>query len=351
MLKGRDLLTADVEDTTTQEGDFATQGTNGGSESTQPTPTGSGPSLAPSNNEVESVVQPGRDVLDTELPPQLDGSLKCGERICEGLYADVCIGHWEKPDGSKTDVAIKCVRGIDGVDKAQLDRRIRREAFIWRAARHSNILPFIGYQVVHELPWLVSPLCKHGNLKEYLDTNPEVTDAQKITLLCGAGYGLAHLHALTPVIVHGDIKPGNVVIQDNLQAALCDFGMSRIFLGLGKVSGLTTTGNRTGGTAGYQAKELLEGSAPTTAGDVYAFGGLILATMSGEEPFGKKKNDAARITAICLGETFKPADHLGLPEADSLWGLLNKCWSVDPEARPTIETVVKELQSELEARQ
>lgn len=69
--------------------------------------------------------------------------------------------------------------------------------------------------------------------------------------------------------------------------------------------------------------------------------------MSGEEPFGKKKNDAARITAICLGETFKPADHLGLPEADSLWGLLNKCWSVDPEARPTIETVVKEVRNEL----
>lgn len=56
--------------------------------------------------------------------------------------------------------------------------------------------------------------------------------------------------------------------------------MSRIFLGLGTVSGLTTTGNKIGGTAGYQAKELLEGIARTTPGDVYAFGGLILAVGS-----------------------------------------------------------------------
>lgn len=46
-----------------------------------------------------------------------------------------------------------------------------------------------------------------------------------------------------------------------------------------------------------------------------------------------------------MGETLNPADHLGLPEADSLWGLLNECWNEDPAARPPIETVVQKVKS------
>lgn len=67
--------------------------------------------------------------------------------------------------------------------------------------------------------------------------------------------------------------------MDNLDGAICDFGISRLFVGIGNASGLTTTGNRTGRCAGYQAKELLEETAhyASTPGDVYAFGGLILA--------------------------------------------------------------------------
>ncbi|KAG8944127.1 hypothetical protein FRC04_002165 [Tulasnella sp. 424] len=336
-----------VEDTAAQDGDLAKQGTDGGFESSQPTPTGDGPSLAPSDSEAESLVQPGRQVLNRELPPELGGSLKKRELLGRGQFAEVYVGVWEKPDGSSDVVAIKCIKDVGTYDKSKLDWRIKREAFIWKSANHPNILRFIGYKVVDGLPRLVSPWCKYGSLRQHIAKKEGLTDAEKIEL---ARRGLVHLHSLTPVIVHGDIKLDNVVVQDNLQAALCDFGMSRIFLGLDKVSGLTTTGNKTGGTAGYQAKELLEGSAPTTPGDVYAFGGLILATMSGQDPFWRKKNDAAKITAICMGETLKPADHLGLPEADSLWGLLNECWSVDPGARPTIETVVQELQSELEAR-
>lgn len=82
-----------------------------------------------------------------------------------------------------------------------------------------------------------------------------------------------HLHSLKPPIVHGNIKPENVIIQDNLQSALSDFGLSRIMLEFRDPAG----GIRVRGTAGYQAKELLERNTPTPAVDVYAFGGLILA--------------------------------------------------------------------------
>lgn len=92
--------------------------------------------------------------------------------------------------------------------------------------------------------------------------------------LCGAGRGLAHLHSLKPPICHGDIKPQNVLISDNMEALLCDFGISRIITE--STTDMTTLGRATG-TAGFASKEVIEGSGPTEKGDVYAFGGLILA--------------------------------------------------------------------------
>ncbi|KAG9042370.1 hypothetical protein FS837_010952 [Tulasnella sp. UAMH 9824] len=264
-------------------------GTSQGNQTT--TSVDSEEKLTPNENE-DSLLQPGVHVRERELPSELVGALtnirepeglvkkKKTNRTDGGAYADIYEGELERPDGGKTEVAIKRLRGLDKVEK--LDR------------------------------------------------------------LCDAARGLSHLHSLSPVIVHGDIKPDNVLIKDNLEAVLCDFGISRIFLGIGKESGLTTTGNKVGGTAGYQAKELLEeNTAPTTAGDLYAFGGLILAAMSGENPFYKKKNDTARIVSICHGQTPSPEDHPGLPETDPLWDLLQECWSESPEARPVIKTVLQ----------
>lgn len=99
--------------------------------------------------------------------------------------------------------------------------------------------------------------------------------------------GLAHIHSLKPVIAHGNIKPENVIVKNDLQAALCDFGVSRIFEGIAGVSDSTITGDMAGRTAGYQAKELLQENAPSASapGDVYALGGLTLAVRS-LLPFG-----------------------------------------------------------------
>lgn len=113
--------------------------------------------------------------------------------------------------------------------------------------------------------------------------------------------GLAHIHSLKPAIAHGNIKPENVIVKNDLQAALCDFGVSRIFEGIAGVSDSTITGDVTGRTAGYQAKELLQENAPSASapGDVYALGGLILAVRSSLR-FGMRFADAS--FAQCISD-------------------------------------------------
>ncbi|KAG8915912.1 hypothetical protein FRC00_007191 [Tulasnella sp. 408] len=229
-------------------------------------------SLDPNVMEEDSLVQPGRHVPERNLPSELSGALtkireldgsltkKTGDKIDGGTYADVSEGVLDQPDGSRIKVAIKSIRRFAG------------------------------------------------------------TEEKRFNMLCDAARGLAHLHSSDPVITHGDIEPNNVIVMDNLDGALCDFGVSRLFVGVGIPSGLTTTGNRSGGMAGYMSKERLEGTDPPASvpADVYAFGGLILATMSGKNPFWNRKNDAARIVAVWMGQTPHPKDHPKLPSTDPL---------------------------------
>lgn len=87
---------------------------------------------------------------------------------------------------------------------------------------------------------------------------------------------MAHLHGLSPAIAHGDIKTNNIIIRNNLTAALLDFGISRIVLELGESTGLTTA-TVSAGTLRFQALELLLGSKlPEPPSDIYAMAGVIL---------------------------------------------------------------------------
>lgn len=103
--------------------------------------------------------------------------------------------------------------------------------------------------------------------------SPHVTDLDM--QLIQAARGLDYLHTRSPPIAHGDVKPGNVLIKDNDEAAFCDFGLARA---MQTRRTLLTTSNQGQGSKGYQSAELIEGDGrPTPQSDVYAFGGLILA--------------------------------------------------------------------------
>ncbi|KAG8937451.1 hypothetical protein FRC00_005494 [Tulasnella sp. 408] len=296
----------------------------------------------------DSIIQPGAQVYS--LPDPLPGILTKIKRIGGGAYGNVYQGVWTLPGKDPIHVAIKCIREahLDDEDDPQskqerFERRIRRETVIWQTTSHKNILPFHGYQIVDDEPMLVSPWCKNGSLASYVNEHPDLPDVEKLKLLRDAACGLAYLHSLQPPIIHGDIKPDNVIITDDMVGSLCDFGISRVMTSLGTHTGLTTSGQGAG-TAGYQAKELYdENSRPTAMSDVYAFGGLILAAMSGKAPFYKKTIAAAIIIAISTDETPIPVDHVELPEGDPIWGLLQRSWDPDPELRPTMMQVVEEV--------
>ncbi|KAG9025021.1 Ankyrin repeat and protein kinase domain-containing protein 1 [Tulasnella sp. UAMH 9824] len=81
---------------------------------------------------------------------------------------------------------------------------------------------------------------------------------------------------------------------------------------------------------------------PDRKTDVYASGGLILTVMSGKPPFWGLR-DSAILLRIIQNRTPKSEEHPELPPDDELWNLMRRCWDTDPNARPTMREVRREV--------
>jgi WD40 repeat protein/tRNA A-37 threonylcarbamoyl transferase component Bud32 len=91
-----------------------------------------------------------------------------------------------------------------------------------------------------------------------------------------AAEALEHLHTHDPPVVHGDVKPANLILTSSGRIVLVDFGLSS----------MPTDDLRRAGTAGYAAAEVAAGARPIPASDVYSFAATALALLTGEAPSG-----------------------------------------------------------------
>ncbi len=126
-------------------------------------------------------------------------------------------------------------------------------------------------------------------------------------------------------IVHRDVKPGNVLLDDNGNVKITDFGISRA---TGDVT-LTETGLICG-TAAYLAPEVARGADPTPAADVFALGATLFHALEGEPPYGASPNPLAVLYAAANGQVSEPRN------AGAATDFLLRLLSPDPEERPTM---------------
>jgi serine/threonine protein kinase len=246
-------------------------------------------------------------------------------------------------NGSEYEVAIK---RLSNVFSSELNEAFRQE--IWRVStvRHKNIVSVLGYSLQENSPLLmVTPL--HSSLFKclYDGENPQLNWHARLKIAVGVAEGLAYLHDGAPeVLVHCDIKPGNILFDANtLQAYIADFGTAKFMQpSESMVETLTLRGTR-----GFIDPHFLQYRRRSTKMDVYSFGVLLLVLVSGEE-------DAVQLVQKAQKENFVDIQfsdqHDGTYKAWEVSRVLEiakQCMRYEPSDRPSMSQVVMMLRGDI----
>ncbi|KAL2521398.1 Protein BRASSINOSTEROID INSENSITIVE 1 [Forsythia ovata] len=281
-----------------------------------------------------------------------------------GFHSDSLIGSGgfgdvyraQLKDGSV--VAIKKLIHVSG----QGDREFTAEMETIGKIKHPNLVPLLGYCKVGEERLLVYEYMKFGSLEDVLHDRKKIgiklNWAARRKIALGAARGLVFLHHnCTPHIIHRDMKSSNVLLDQNLEARVSDFGMARLMSAMDTHLSVSTLA----GTPGYVPPEYYQSFRCSTKGDVYSYGVVLLELLTGKQPtdsadFGDnnivgwvKQHAKLRISDVFDPELLKEDPTL---EIELLQHLKVACACLDdrPCKRPTMIRVMamfKEIQAGL----
>ncbi|XP_043689261.1 receptor-like protein kinase BRI1-like 3 [Telopea speciosissima] len=181
-----------------------------------------------------------------------------------------------------TVVAIKKLIRVTG----QGDREFTAEMETIGKIKHRNLVPLLGYCKIGDERLLVYEYMKWGSLETVLHDKAKggaskLSWAARKKIAIGSARGLAFLHhSCIPHIIHRDMKSSNVLLDENLEARVSDFGMARLMSALDTHLSVSTLA----GTPGYVPPEYYQSFRCTTKGDVYSYGVILLELISGKRP-------------------------------------------------------------------
>ncbi|KVI00248.1 Bulb-type lectin domain-containing protein [Cynara cardunculus var. scolymus] len=256
-------------------------------------------------------------------------------------------------------IVYKGVIGTNIVAVKKLDRVVedgekefKTEVNVIARTHHKNLVQLLGYCDDGEQRLLVYEYMNNGTLAAFLFKDVKPSWKERSYIGVGIAKGLAYLHEeCSTQIIHCDIKPQNILLDDYYNAKISDFGLAKLLL---MNQSRTNTGIR--GTKGYVAPEWFRNTPVTVKVDVFSYGVLLLEIISCQKSvvFDSDKEDVEVLTDWawdCYHEgrvdAFVEDDMEGLDDLErvitfvkvGLW-----CVQENPCLRPTMRKVVQMLE-------
>ncbi|KAL6493501.1 L-type lectin-domain containing receptor kinase S.1 [Orobanche gracilis] len=176
------------------------------------------------------------------------------------------------------EVAVKCVNH----NSQQGLREFMAEISSMGRLQHKNLVPMRGWCRKGNELLLVYDYMPNGSLNRWIFDRPMSVmnwEGRK-RVLADVAEGLNYLHhGWEQVVIHRDIKSGNVLLDGDMRGRLGDFGLAKLY-----THGEAPSTTRVVGTLGYLAPEVVTLAAPTAASDVYSFGVVVLEVACGRRP-------------------------------------------------------------------
>jgi len=288
---------------------------------------------------MEEQSQARRLSLQKTRPPAVLSNYQIERCLGSGAYGEVWVGI-DRKTGRR--VAIKFYTHRGGVDWSLLNREVEKLIFL-AADRYVVQLLDVGWDA--EPPYYVMEYIENGSLEDWLNTHGPMSVADAVELFREIVIGLLHAHGRG--VLHCDLKPANVLLDQDRRPRLADFGQSR----------LTHEQTPSLGTLFYMAPEQASLDAvPDARWDVYALGAMLYCMLTGSPPHRSAEALEDLESAPDLPERLRryrelitnaplPSAHRRVPGMDrALAELIDQCLASDPKKRlPNVQAVLDAL--------
>ena len=251
--------------------------------------------------------------------------------IGSGGMSTVFLGRDEVLD---RPVAIKLLK--PGFGETDIGARFRREGRTAARLSHPNIVQVYdaGEDELEgrEVSYIVMEYVPGGDLKDLIDEQGSLSGGD-LAALSGVASGLAHAHERG--VIHRDIKPHNILLDENRRPKLTDFGIARAL----NATYATRTGSYLG-TVLYSSPEQLRGEGVTPKSDIYSLGVTLYHAATGQVPF---TGTPIEVASQHVSRGPPPPRQLNDAVSASLEALIIDCLKKDPASRPTADEVRRGL--------
>ena len=219
--------------------------------------------------------------MDNLIGKKLDGLYEVKELIGSGgmanVYKAVMLGR-NGPVPAGTVVAVKVLRQ-EYTHDPELVRRFKNESKAISLLNHPNIVKVYDVSVNDQLQYIVMEYVDGMTLREYLnERGGKLTSRETVHFISQILKALEHAHANG--VVHRDIKPQNIMLLDNGQLRMMDFGIARI----SRAENQLLSG-KTMGSVHYISPEQAKGDETDCTSDIYSVGVMMYEMLSGRLPF------------------------------------------------------------------
>ncbi|ESQ54291.1 hypothetical protein EUTSA_v10026923mg [Eutrema salsugineum] len=282
--------------------------------------------------------------------------------IGKGGFGIVYLGSLE--DG--TQIAVKMIKdssfgksNVPSSSSSSSSKQFQVEAELLLTVHHRNLASFVGYCDDDRSMALIYEYMANGNLQDYLSSEnaEDLSWEKRLHIAIDSAQGLEYLHhGCRPPIVHRDVKTANILLNDNLEAKIADFGVSKVF----PEDDLSQVETAVMGTPGYIDPEYYRTFMLNEKSDVYSFGVVLLELITGQRAIVKTEA-GDKISVVHYVEPFFETGELdgvvdpllrGDFSSDSAWKFVDVAMSCVRDRgynRPTMNHVVSELQQCLAA--
>lgn len=265
------------------------------------------------------------------------GRYRLQQRIGSGAMGVV----WRAVDERlQRTVAVKQLLLQAGYTEAETEEareRSMREGRIAARLQHQNAIAVFDVSEDAGQPVLVMEYLPSESLASMIADHGVLPPLEVARIGAQVASALAAAHMAG--IVHRDLKPGNILLGDNGQAKITDFGISRA---IGDVA--VTKSGILAGTPAYLSPEVALGRDPAPPSDVFSLGSTLYAAIEGHPPFGVDENAISLLHRVSRGQVEPPR------QAGPMTAALMQLLRADPVERPTMAQARTLLQAVVEGR-